>query len=119
MWYSYSYRAGSMFEKSKLPLKTLVSILYYWFRKMTQQDLRFDVPGLNGKKLAKQTLADWYSFCREVCRIQILDDWDNGEQLGGPGMIVEIDESKFGKRKYHRGRHRDGEWVFGGMHHIY
>lgn len=29
-------------------------------------------------------------------------------------MTVEIDESKFGKRKYHRGHAVDGTWVFGG-----
>ena len=28
---------------------------------------------------------------------------------------VDIDESKFGKRKYHRRRHVDGHWVFGGI----
>ena len=29
--------------------------------------------------------------------------------------IVEIDESKFGKRKYNRRRLRDGKWVLGGI----
>ena len=30
-------------------------------------------------------------------------------------MIVEIDETKVGKRKYQRGRRVDGVWVFGGV----
>ncbi|CAB9519936.1 pore calcium channel protein 1 [Seminavis robusta] len=36
-------------------------------------------------------------------------------QIGGIGVEVEIDESKFGKRKYHRGHRVDGVWVFGGV----
>lgn len=39
---------------------------------------------------------------------------DNKEKLGGTGIVVEIDESKFGKRKYHRGHYVEGQWVFGG-----
>ncbi|CAC5363308.1 unnamed protein product [Mytilus coruscus] len=34
---------------------------------------------------------------------------------GGDSVIVEIDESKFGKRKYHKGRQVEGQWVFGGI----
>ncbi len=30
-------------------------------------------------------------------------------------MTVEIDESKFGKRKYNRGQNIDGHWVLGGI----
>ncbi|KAG0439710.1 hypothetical protein DMUE_2243, partial [Dictyocoela muelleri] len=37
------------------------------------------------------------------------------EPIVGEGVIVEIDESKFGKRKYHRGHRVEGVWVFGMM----
>ena len=36
-------------------------------------------------------------------------------EIGGNGMIVEVDESKFGKCKYNRGHHIDGVWVFGAV----
>jgi hypothetical protein len=29
--------------------------------------------------------------------------------------VVEIDESKFGKRQYNIGRHKKGQYVFGGL----
>ncbi|MBW0563006.1 hypothetical protein O181_102721 [Austropuccinia psidii MF-1] len=35
--------------------------------------------------------------------------------VGGVNKIVEIDESKFGRRKYHRGHRVEGQWVFGGV----
>ena len=34
--------------------------------------------------------------------------------IGGNGIEVEIDESKFGKRKYQKGHAVEGQWVFGG-----
>ena len=34
---------------------------------------------------------------------------------GGPGTVVEIDEAKFGKCMYNRGRCREGKWVIGGI----
>jgi len=37
------------------------------------------------------------------------------DAIGSPGIIVEIDESKFGKRKYHRGQRVEGVWVFSGV----
>ena len=34
-------------------------------------------------------------------------------QIGGIGIVVEIDESKFGKRKHNCGHKVDGVWVVG------
>ena len=38
-------------------------------------------------------------------------------KIGGVGIEVQIDESKFAKRKYHRGRPvgRDITWILGGI----
>ena len=62
--------------------------------------------------ISNKTIVDWYNFCREVCETILESD---SKQIGGVGHIVEIDESKFGKRKYHRGKRVDGVWVFGGF----
>ena len=50
-------------------------------------------------------------------KIKVVYDYfvEKSEPLGGIGEIVEIDESKFGKRKYHRGHRVEGQWVFGGI----
>jgi len=39
----------------------------------------------------------------------------NKPQIGGNGLIVEIDEAKFGRQKYNRGRLITGQWLFGGI----
>jgi len=62
-------------------------------------------------RLAHQTLTDWSSFCREVTYDAMVV---RKVKLGGYGHTVEIDESKFGRRKHHRGHRVEGQWVFGG-----
>jgi transposase-like protein len=40
---------------------------------------------------------------------------EDSQMIGGRDIIVEVDESLFGKRKYNRGRIVNGVWVFGGI----
>jgi len=63
-------------------------------------------------RLAHQTLTDWSLFCHEVTYDAIMVV--RKVKLGGYGHTVNIDESKFGRRKHHRGHRVEGKWVFGG-----
>ena len=54
----------------------------------------------NEVRLASHTTVDWASFCRQVCIDAVITQV---QPIGGPGKIVEIDESLFGKKKYGNG----------------
>ena len=101
-----SFRKFSFFSSSKLSLSTITEIIYYWTYKL-QQDFVIHETGLSN-----HTVVDFYNFLREVCSVILQEQ---SEAIGGPGKIAEIDESKFGKRKYNRGKRVDGVWVFGGI----
>ena len=105
--YKVSIRKFSWFEKSHLTIPQIVKLTYYWTyntqQEVVERELRIG---------SDHTLVDWYNFAREIC-ITVLEA--GSEVIGGPGCIVEIDESKFGKRKFNKGRRVDGVWVFGGI----
>jgi transposase-like protein len=57
------------------------------------------------------TAINYYKIFRGIC----VDLSVGSDRIGGPGTIVEIDEMKLGKRKFHRGKRVDGQWCFGGI----
>ena len=101
-----SIRADSWFQGSHLSLETILEITYLWTQDLPQKTI------IKWCDISSRTAVDWCHFCREVCAAYLDGRF---APIGGPGKIVEIDESKFGKRKYNRGILRDGKWVFGGM----
>ena len=50
---------------------------------------------------------------KEYCICFSSKYYDNLPKIGGLNEIIEIDESKFGKRKYNRGHKVDGVWILG------
>lgn len=103
---STSIRADSWFSRSHLSLEKILELTYYWSEELP---LRVAV---RWSGVSSKTVVDWYNFCRDVCAEYL---HNHAAKIGGPGTIVEIDKAKFGKRKYNRGRPREGKWVIGGI----
>lgn len=101
-------RKGTWFSKSRLSIEDVLYFTVLWLR-LPYPRQKFIMREL---KCCDRTVVDWSSYCREVC---VQWSLDHSQRLGGPGKIVEIDEAKFGKRKYNRGRRIEGQWVFGGF----
>jgi hypothetical protein len=101
-----SIRTGSWFENHRLTLEKVLLITYFWVYTASESFVRHELD------IASQTIVDWYNYAKEVCTF-VLER--NSEKIGEVGNIAEIDESKFGKRKFHKGQKVDGVWVFGGI----
>lgn len=110
---TYSIRSGSFFAESKLDLWQILALSYFWCtgagssRGLSQQQLKKELE-IN----SNHTIVDWKQFCRDVT-VQFFANGQNFQLLGGVGAIIEIDESCFSRRKYHRGRILPNQWVFG------
>ena len=46
--------------------------------------------------LCRETATDWSNYCRQVVIDAVLEDWSY-RPIGGVGIEVEIDESKFSR----------------------
>ena len=100
--------SDSYFSQSNIPIRQILSLLYLW---AADTPVRI-VPHLIG--LSKVSVIQWYQYFTDVCSHQLNVVKEGGFKLGGPGEIVQIDESLFNRRKYHRGRIvREQKWVFG------
>jgi transposase-like protein len=62
--------------------------------------------------LSSSTVSEWTKFLRQLVG-QSLET--RTLKIGGPGVIVEIDETKMGKRKFNRGHRVEGVWVVCGV----
>lgn len=99
------FRTKTFFAGSKLSIFQILGFVNLWVSNVQSIVIAQQL------SISQKAAVDWSSFCREV----LLDAFIlKGEKLGGEDKTVEIDESKFGKRKYHRGHHVEGQWVFGG-----
>jgi len=103
--WSQSIFKGCFFENGS-GKRDLLFFLYHWLCGASTDELSI----LLG--WSSQKITDWTKYVQQLVATEVLND---DIQLGGPGVNVYIDESKFGKRKYNKGHRVEGVWVFGGV----
>lgn len=97
------------FFTSRLSRSQIAQVVLHWLTRDPPRQTFI----INEVGVQSEAVVNWSSFCREVTIAWCTDN--SATQIGGPGVIVELDEAKFGKRKYNRGRVLEGQWVFGAL----
>lgn len=121
---SVSLKKGTWFGNCHMSLQKSLFLTYCFVHQLSYKDTirettiaeKFDGQEENNRGAvvtSSETVSDYKHYCREICYNIVADNSENA--IGGPGKIVEIDESKFGKTKYEVGRRIEGQWVFGGI----
>lgn len=103
---SMSIFKNTFFSTCKYGIDKCMIFCYLYFLKLPSEGLKTTL------KLSSKTVCDWAGFLRQLVGNSVNEI---ELQIGGDGVVVEIDETKLGKRKYHRGHYVEGVWVIVGI----
>lgn len=101
-----SVAKGTFFEQVRFAYKSVLTVMFAWAAHISVNDTH------RLFNYRKDTVAKIFRYFRDVCSWKLLRDKDNF-RLGGPGHLVQIDESVVTKRKYHKGKKVPERWVLG------
>ena len=99
-------RSESVLSGQKLSKPVFLMLIFYLSVKFLTNIAIAQLTGLS-----ENTISDW-----KILLHTRVADWliANPSPIGGPGVIVELEEAKFGKKKYIKRAYREGQWVLGG-----
>ena len=103
--HTVSLRRDSILQNRNISSREFIDILTYF------ADNKTVASAAAHANVAETTVRRIFNELQE----QIAEEIRTRPKIGGPGKVVEIDEAKFGKRKYSRGRMVEGTWILGGI----
>ena len=80
-------RHMSWLVDAQIPLTSVIELMYLWSQGFTINEIKHEL------KLSHKTVIEWSIFFRESCFTVMIE---HSQPIGGNGIEVEIDESKFG-----------------------
>ncbi|XP_049316680.1 uncharacterized protein LOC125779385 [Bactrocera dorsalis] len=107
-----SRSTGTWLENVRIPLPQVFYLMFCYASHWSHDVVRKNSI-VRESILSSATICDWYNYCREAVVLYQVENQEAVGKIGGPGKKVQIDESKFGKRKFNKGRSVEGHWVLG------
>ena len=104
-----SLRVGTFFYGSRLNCQQIMALAMLWLHKVSV------VSAISLSGHSSTTVSSFYKHFRHLVESSLIE---TDQMIGGPSVTVEIDETKLGKRKYHRGHPVEGVWVVAGIERI-
>jgi transposase-like protein len=101
-----SIRKGTLFHESSLNYLEILRLSHLWLSKASHETTMI----LSGH--SPNTITSFFSHFRQLVSSALKEE---DQEIGGPELIVEIDETKLGRRKYNRGHRVDGIWILVGI----
>ena len=103
---SVSIFKGSFFSGSRLTCCEVMYIGYLWLTRCSHSTVLLHTGH------SSNTITDYLGYFRGL----VSETIDSDDMIiGGQGVVVQVDETKIGKRKYHRGHRVEGAWVIVGV----
>jgi transposase-like protein len=97
---------GTFLKHVHLKFFELLHFAYLWLANVTQTSISL-ITGHGSATIS--------AYARHFNKLVATDIEPYSCVIGGKDIIVEVDECKMGKRKYHRGHRVDGAWVVVGI----
>ena len=101
----YNIWQDTIFYRSKIPKIKIFKILDLWMNNISNKHIAYILRLKNNKIV--------WNLLKKVSKIVVPNYENQINLIGGNDIVVEIDESKFGRRKYNKGHKVDGVWVLG------
>ena len=90
---------GTFFNYAKLDLNVILALAYNWLLRLPVTSAAIFCG------ISQQTACNYYSYFENLVADKVAGI---DQKIGWIGVIVEIDESKFGSRKNYRGHRVEG-----------
>lgn len=104
------------FERTHISAEMCILLTYCFAMDYSYEQTKRECSLIPGQSISSETIADRFSYCRELCILSLDESFENEGKIGGQGEIIEIDECKIGRRKFEKGRVVEGSWILGIIH---